>query len=97
MTPTVFYIVLNLRTCNGYECFGKFYIGNSKKAATGIFNQLKGKKDVNDKSVLQLDLMESRNGLPQNIQMISCSLDELTENCKIITVETFRLLNMEKI
>jgi len=96
MKQTTFFIVLNIRTGYGYECFGKFFIGNNKKSAASIFDQLKGKKNVDEKSLLQLDLMESVNGLPTNMQMISCSLEELAENCKIITKERFRLLNMEE-
>lgn len=97
MKQTTFYIVLNLRTCNGYESFGKFSIGNNKRIATDIFERLKGKQIVNEKSNIQLDLMEMVNGLPVNIHMISCSLDELAENCKYITIETFRLLNLKAI
>lgn len=97
MKQTTFYIVLNIRTGYGYECFGKFFIGNNKKSAASIFDQLKGKKNVDEESLLQLDLMESVNGLPTNMQMISCSLEELAENCKIITKERFRLLNMEEL
>jgi hypothetical protein len=80
----------------GYECFGKFFIGNNRKSAGAIFDQLKGRKNVDEKSLLQLDLMESVNGLPTNMQMLSCSLEDLAENCKIITKERFRLLNMEE-
>ena len=94
MEQTTFYIVLNLRTCNGYENFGKFFIGNNKKCATDIFNQLKRRSNVDEKSILQLDLMETKNGLPVNMQMIGCSLEDLAENCKIITKETFKLFNL---
>jgi hypothetical protein len=97
MKQATFYIVLNLRTSNGYECFGKFIIGNNKETATAIFNQLKGRKNVDEKSILQLDLMESVNGLPVNMLRMTCSLEELAENCKIITKETFRHFNMEEI
>ena len=97
MRQTTFNIVLNIRTCNGYECFGKFFVGNNKEFATAIFDQLKGRKNVNEKTILQLDLVEKINGLPANMHMISCSLEELAENCKIITKEAFKLLNMEEI
>lgn len=97
MKRATFYIVLNLRTGTGYECFGKFEVGNNRKSATSIFNQLRGRKNVDDNSILQLDLMESVNGLPVNMQMITCSLEELSENCKIITKEIFRNYNMEEV
>jgi hypothetical protein len=97
MEQTTFYIVLNLRTCNGYESFGKFFIGNDKRCATDIFDQLKRRSNVDEKSILQLDLRETKNGLPVNMQMISCSLEDLAENCKIITRETFKLFNLKEI
>jgi len=97
MKQTTFYIVLNLRTCTGYESFGKFFIGNDKKSAARIFAQLKGQKAVDEKSVLQLDLRETINGLPVNIQMITCSLEELAENCRIITKEIFKMFNLKEI
>ena len=96
MGKTTFNIVLNIRTCNGFECFGKFFVGNNKKLAEAIFVQLKGRKNVDEKTILQLDLVETINGLPANMKMISCSLDELAENCKIITKETFKILNLEE-
>ena len=96
MRQTIFNIVLNLRTSNGFESFGKFFVGNKKDFAEGIFVQLKGRKNVDEKTILQLDLVETINGLPVNMKVISCSLDELAENCKIITKGTFKLLNMEE-
>lgn len=97
MKQPAFYIVLNLRTGTGYETFGKFFLGDNRKTAMSIFDQLKGVRNVDEKSILQLDLMESINGLPVNMQMMSCSLDDLAENCKIITRETFRHLNLEEL
>jgi hypothetical protein len=41
--------------------------------------------------------METKNGLPVNMQMIGCSLEDLAENCKIITKETFKLFNLKEI
>jgi hypothetical protein len=97
MKETIFYVVLNLKTTNGFESFGKFFVGNNRKFAADLFRKLKGSKDVDENSVLHLDLMETKNGLPLNIHMISCSLDELAENCKIITKETFKLFNLEEL
>ncbi len=97
MGQSTFNIRLNIRTSNGFECFGKFFLGNKREFATAIFNQLKGEKNADDKGILQFDLVESINGLPVSIQMISCSLEELAENCKLITKETFRAINMEEI
>ena len=97
MGQTTFNIRLNIKTCSGFECFGKFFLGNKREFATAIFEQLKGKKDADLKSILQLDLVESINGLPVSIQVVSCSLEELAENCKLITRETFTAINMKEI
>ena len=97
MKQTTFDIVLNLRTSDGYESFGKFFLGDNRKFANHIFSQLNGRKNVSEKSILQLDLVETTNGLPLNVQMISCSLEELAENCRIITKETFKRINLKEI
>ena len=97
MKQTTFYIVLNLKTSQGYECIGKFFVGDNEASANHVFKQLKGNTKVTEKSILQLDLMESKNGLPVNLKMISCTLEELAENCRIITRELFRLINMEEL
>ena len=97
LMETTFYIVLNITTAKGFESFGKFFLGNNKEVAYNIFRQLKGNENVNEKSILQLDFMETIQGLPVNLQMISCTLEELAENSKIITKEIFKILNLEEI
>jgi len=97
MGQTTFNIRLNIKTCNGFECFGKFFLGNKREFATAIFEQMKGRKDIDAKSILQLDLVESINGLPASIQVIGCSLEELADNCKLITKETFTAINLKEI
>ncbi len=89
--------MLNLKTSHGYECIGKFFVGDNEVSANQVFKQLKGNTKVTEKSILQLDLMESKDGLPVNLQMISCTLEELGDNCRIITRELFRLINLEDI
>jgi len=94
MAETRFYIQLNIKIGSDFQCYGKFLLGNNKKFANDTFQKMRGNKKVNDKTILHLDLVEKRNGLPLNIQMISCSLEELAENCKIITKEIFKFSNL---
>ena len=54
-----------------------------------------GKNNVNEKTVLYLELMETYNDLPVNMNVLSCTLEELALNCKMITKETFKLINIE--
>ncbi len=92
---TVFYINLNLRTANGYQQFARYYIGNNPEAANILFRQLKGNEDVSEDMVLQLDFIETVNDLPVNLQVLGCTLSELSENCAIITREVFKAMNMD--
>ncbi len=87
---TTFYILLHLKTIDGHENFGKFSMGNHKETADNIFRQLKGNPDVTDQCGLHLEFIEMHDNLPYNIKMLSCSLDQLAENVKIITKETFK-------
>jgi|GEM_PF-98879 len=93
---TTFYIVLNIRTVAGFESFAKFFIGNKRDFAYGLFKELKGSPDDSDDYVLQLDLMETKENLPLNLQMIGCTLDQLAENCKIIAKETFKFFALQQ-
>jgi hypothetical protein len=97
MTRLNFCIELTIRTADGFENYGKFFIGTDRRFAYNIFKKLKGNTEVSDKSFLHLQFIEVQNGLPVNIQLLSCSLEELAENCRIITKETFKFLNLEEI
>jgi hypothetical protein len=93
---TTFYIVLNMKTAAGFEGYGRFFIGNDRDAAYGLYAKLKGSEILREEDVLHLDLMEMTEGLPLNIRVISCTLAELTSNCRTITTEVFKFLNFEE-
>lgn len=87
---TTFFILLHLKTAEGHENFGRFAIGNNRDIADGIFYQLRGNSNVTDRCGLHLEFIEMRDNLPYNIKLLSCTLDQLAENVKIITKETFK-------
>ena len=91
---TKFYIICHLTTPTGPEAYGRFEIGNDRMAAYQLFARLKGDKEVNERNMLCMELMETENELPVNINMLSCTLDQLTENCRIITKEVFNHRNL---
>ena len=92
---TQFYITLTLKTVKGFESFAKFFIGNDRKRAFEIFRLLRGTHDVSEKNVLYVDFIETQNGLPVNLDVITCTLNELAENCRIITKEIFKSENLK--
>ncbi len=93
---TRFHLVLNLRTTHGYESFGRFALGSDRVAAYALFGQLKGHTEVTEGSPLSLDLVEESEGLPLNLKMLTCTLEELADNVKIITRETFKRCNLKE-
>ena len=89
-----FYMQFNIKTSTGSECYGKVFIGHDYDFAHSLFGKMKGREDVNEKSILNIDFIESRNGLPVNINMIRCTLNEAQENFGIITREIFKYHNL---
>lgn len=92
---TQFYITITLKTHKGLESFAKFFIGNSRQLAFNIFRQLKGSQNVSEKNILYFDFLETEKGLPVNLDFITCTLNQLAENCRIITKELFISENLE--
>ena len=92
---TQFYILLSLKTPRGFETYGQYFLGNDRKAADELFAQLAGDSSVTQHTLLHMDLMETVDDLPVKIRTIGCTLDELANNCKLITKETFRRLTLK--
>lgn len=90
-----FTIQLNIKVTGGFESYGKFCLGSDARFAEALFKKLKGREQVDEKNMLTLDFIQTANGLPINVKMISCNLEEMTENCRIITMELFKHLNLQ--
>lgn len=90
-----YYIMFHLKVKGELQAFGKFYIGQHRGLAHGLFNQMKGKADTDGSEVLFVELMETHEKLPLNIQMLACTLDELSDNCRLIAKETFKWNNID--
>ena len=93
---TQFYILLSLKTPQGFLDYGQYFFGNDRETAYGLFRQLKGDENIKDSCLLHIDLMETIDGLPARIKTICCTLDEVGANCKLIARELFRLKNLEE-
>ncbi|TMI80998.1 MAG: hypothetical protein E6H10_12690 [Bacteroidetes bacterium] len=96
MPETKFHIELSIKTTHDFECYGKFMLGCIRKFANSLFQKMKGNKKVDDQTILKLEFVETRNDLPVNVQVISCSLEQLAENCRTVTKEIFKFYNLEK-
>lgn len=92
----MFYIHLNMKTLTGYERFATFSLGSDRETAEALYKKLKGTKQVDQSGVLYLDFVEEKDGLPLNLQMLGCTLDQLADNTRIITKELFTAINLKE-
>ena len=90
-----YYIELNMKTVDGMERFGCFELGGDRAFSVGLFAGLAGRPACSDDEVLHMDLVEKRNGLPMNMQVISCTVEELGANVKYLTRELFKKINLD--
>jgi hypothetical protein len=93
---TQFDLVLSLKTPKGFIDYGWYPLGSSPEFAYGLFSQMKGSDTFAEGAVLHIDLVKTKNELPDKVKSLSCSLDELCENVKCISREMFRLKNLEE-
>lgn len=93
---TQFYILLSLKTPQGFADYGQYFFGAEREAAEQLFEQLQGSDELKPACLLHIDLMETVNGLPERIKTKCCTLEELGLNCKLIAREIFRLKNLEE-
>ena len=89
-----YYIELNMKTVDGFERFGCFELGSDREFSVGLFAGLEGRPAVGETGVLHMDLVEKRNGLPMNVQVISCTAEELGANMKYLARELFKKINL---
>ncbi len=92
---TTVYIDISIQTSQGHRRIGRFELGNDREAARILFKKLKGSPEVNVKDMLFIEFMEMINGLPLNLDMLTCDLQELGANTMLITQELFRLANLK--
>ena len=90
-----YYILLSLKTLTGFDTYGEYFLGDDHQTADDLFKQLKGSREIRN-ALLHMDLMETTGGLPLKIKTISCTLDELAYNTKLIAREVFKLKNLEE-
>lgn len=87
-------IYIHAKTAAGFETIGKFYVGTNEDRALRLFRSLKGSPEDPRNALLIMELCSVWRGLPLDIQMIHCTLDEVEENCRIITKQAFNSFNL---
>jgi len=94
---TTFKISVQIRTLKGMKEIGSFQMGSSADLAKNTFNSLKGDPLLANTAYLRMDLVkEGEWYLPVCISSIGCTLDEYTENCRIITRDAYKYFTLEQ-
>jgi hypothetical protein len=94
---TEYRIALHARTTSGFDTIREFYVGRDRQEAKQLFKSLTGSADDLEDGVLLMDLRELNRGLVFDIHMIQCTLDEVANNCRLITKHQFKTLNLKNL
>jgi len=90
-----FGIVVDMKVCDGYIEYCRFFMDVGKDAAQDTFEQLLGLYDQGRDLPLRISLVRL-NELPYEILQVKyCRLDELAWNSRVITREIFKFYNLE--
>jgi hypothetical protein len=91
---TLFCLVITLKTPGGTENIAHFHLGDDRKKALAIFEKLKGTTEINENNMLSIEFRETKEDLPFNLKIIFCTLEQIAENCRLITKELFKNYNV---
>lgn len=91
---TEFYVLLSCRTLKGFDNFANFDLGCDRDFAYSLFEELDGSTDTRETDSLTLELIEKKGGLPVNLKIISCTLDQMGANCRRLSKEIFKQKNL---
>lgn len=95
MMETTYFITINMKVPQGMMEVGRFFIGSDKAWAIESFGRLQGEPQTGQNDVLRLELLEKQEGIDLLLGQLSCTLEQLEENCKLITVDAFKYFNLE--
>lgn len=94
MEPVKFQFVISIKTPKGYIETGRFFIGDGIRNAIAILEQLEGTNSNHD-PILKLDLIKYGNHDDNVLETLDCTLEQISENVKIITKEVFKLATIQ--
>ncbi|WP_439585825.1 hypothetical protein [Dyadobacter bucti] len=95
MKENTYFVTINMKVPQGMMEVGRFFIGSDKDWAMESFGRLRGESHTSEDDVLRLDLLEKHEGTDLLLGQLSCTLDQLEQNCKLITVDAFKYFNLE--
>ena len=92
---TTYVITINMKVPQGMLELGQFYMGKDKAQAVETFERLSGEHQSEKPGVLKVELVEKQQGVDLVLDRLSCTLEQFTENCRIIAVDAFKYFSLE--
>lgn len=87
-------VLLTMRVQDEWRELGRFYLGEDLEQVKATFGRLKGQPS--NYGWIQIELREICGRTWVRHSRISCTLDELSENCRLITKDAFKRFNLER-
>ena len=88
-----YYITVWVKARDDYEQIARVCLGADKAFAAGLFQQLRGNKEVRNSELLQLDLVEDISDIPVTIDIIACTLEQYAHNSRLLATELLKFHN----
>jgi len=89
---TGFELLVSYRTPYGFKVCDQYFLGVNPKFAECVFDTLTGCDDIDDKTILRLDLMETSSGITSKVKSLGCKLSELYTNSITLRTHSFALV-----
>ena len=93
---TQYYTVVKMKVLDAVIESGRFLMGDDLEFATDLYGRLSGDLIPGSQFMLRMELTAASENMQETLESKGCSLEELTENCRLITREMFKFLNLEK-
>lgn len=90
MADKTYQLNIRINTPEGEQLVAKFFLGNSPHDAHYIFEQLEDRDTIDKGGFIYFEFAEVDNGLPVNLKIITCDLDQASANMKLILKELFK-------
>lgn len=94
MTEKTYEVKLNLKSPFGWITFGCFQLGNQKSEAELTFKSLAGQPGAHNLA-LKLELVEHNAATALFLESKECTLDEISENARLLTRDAFKYFTLE--
>ena len=83
-------LLLRLNTARGEELVGKFFLGHDAEKAYALFKQLDGDQVPAPGHLIFFEFIEVADGLPVNLHLVACNLEQASCNFKTLVKELFK-------